>query len=101
MDILKTPRPPHPSTHDPRPYVRSMLAHRLPLRLVHIYRLVAKTYALRALAHQTLGIHPMLFQCWASVKDGGPTTLKQQWVNDFPTIHLAWMYAYVDVNFFL
>ena len=67
-----------------------MLAHRLRLRLVHIL-LVAKRYALRALAHQTLGIHPMLFQCWASVEDSGPTTLKQQWVNDFPTIQLAWM----------
>ena len=44
-------------------------------------------YALRALAHQTLGIHPMMFKCWASVEDGGPTTLKQQCrVNDFPTI---------------
>ena len=29
---------------------------------------------------QTRGIHPMLFQCWASVEDGGPT-LKQHWVN--------------------
>ena len=73
-----------------------MLAHRLRLRLV-IYRLVAKRYALRALAHQTLGIHPMLFQCWASVEDGGPTTLKQQWVGlcDFPIIQLAWMCAYI------
>ena len=26
------------------------------------------------------GIHPMLFQCWASVEDGEPT-LKQYWVN--------------------
>ena len=66
-----------------------MLAHLLRLRLVHM--LVAKRYALRAIAHQTLGIHPMLFQCWASVIDGGPTTLKQQWVNDFPTIQQAWM----------
>ena len=24
----------------------------------------------------------MLFQCWASVEDDGPPTLKQQWVND-------------------
>ena len=89
MDISKNPST--PSTHDPRLYVRSMLAHRLRLRLVHIDRLVAEIYALRALAHQTPGIHPMLFQCWASVEDGGPTTLKQQWVNDFPTIQLAWM----------
>ena len=29
---------------------------------------------------QTRDIHPMLFQCWASVGDGGPT-LKQYWVN--------------------
>ena len=28
----------------------------------------------------TQGIHPMLFQCWASFKDGGPT-LKQHRVN--------------------
>ena len=26
------------------------------------------------------GVHPMLFQCWASVCDAGPT-LKQHWVN--------------------
>ena len=78
-----------------------MLAHRLRARLVHLYRLVAKRYALRALIHQTLGIHPVMFQCWASVEDGGPATLKQQWVNDFPTIQLDWMQAYVNVNFFL
>ena len=29
---------------------------------------------------QTRGIRPMLFQCWASVEDVGPT-LKQHWVN--------------------
>ena len=29
---------------------------------------------------QTRGIHPMLFQCWSSVEDDGPT-LKQHWVN--------------------
>ena len=29
---------------------------------------------------QTRGIRPTLFQCWASVEDGGPT-LKQDWVN--------------------
>ena len=29
---------------------------------------------------QTRYIHPMLFQCWASVEDGG-ATLKQHWVN--------------------
>ena len=29
---------------------------------------------------QTRGIHPMLFQCWASVEDGGPT-LKRHWGN--------------------
>ena len=28
----------------------------------------------------TRGIHPMLFRCWTSVEDGGPT-LKQHWVN--------------------
>ena len=28
----------------------------------------------------TRGIRPMLFQCWASVEDGGPT-LKQHWAN--------------------
>ena len=32
------------------------------------------------LTHQTRGIHPMLFHCCSSVKDGGPT-LKQRWVN--------------------
>ena len=26
------------------------------------------------------GIHPILFQCWASVEDGGPTLI-QHWVN--------------------
>ena len=31
---------------------------------------------------QTQGIHQMLFQCWAIVKDGGPT-LKQYWVNSW------------------
>ena len=30
--------------------------------------------------HLARDIHPMLFQCWASVEDGGPT-LKQHWVN--------------------
>ena len=30
---------------------------------------------------QTRGIHLMMFQCWASVEDGGPT-LKQHRVND-------------------
>ena len=30
---------------------------------------------------QTRGIHTMLFQCWPTVFDAGPT-LKQQWVND-------------------
>ena len=29
---------------------------------------------------QTRGIHPMLFQCWPTVFDAGPT-LKQHWVN--------------------
>ena len=29
---------------------------------------------------QTRGIHTMVFQCWASVEDGGPT-LKQHCVN--------------------
>ena len=47
-------------------------------RYIYIYSLLAKRNALRALANQPLGIHPMLFQCWASVEDGGPTTLKQQ-----------------------
>ena len=28
---------------------------------------------------QTRGIHPILFQCWASVEDVGPT-LKRHWV---------------------
>ena len=32
------------------------------------------------ITQQTRGIHPMLFQCWASVEDGVPT-LKQLWVN--------------------
>ena len=30
---------------------------------------------------QTRGIHTMLFQCWPTVFDAGPT-LKQHWVND-------------------
>ena len=29
---------------------------------------------------QKRGIHPMLYQCWTSVEDGGPT-LKEHWVN--------------------
>ena len=28
---------------------------------------------------ETRGLHPMLFQCWSSVEDAGPT-LKQHWV---------------------
>ena len=32
------------------------------------------------LTKQTRGIHSMLFQCWASVEDAGPT-LKRHWVN--------------------
>ena len=32
------------------------------------------------ISQQTWGIRPMLFQCRASVEDGGPT-LKQHWVN--------------------
>ena len=35
---------------------------------------------LKHYAQQTWGIYSMLFQCWASVEDGGPT-LKQNWVN--------------------
>ena len=31
-------------------------------------------------AYQTQGIHPMLFKCWSSVFDAGPT-LKQNWLN--------------------
>ena len=31
-------------------------------------------------SRHTRGIHPMLFQCWASVEDGGPT-LKRHWIN--------------------
>ena len=32
------------------------------------------------LIQQTRGIEPMLFQCWSTVYDGGPT-LKQHWLN--------------------
>ena len=32
------------------------------------------------LTQQTRDLHPMLFQCWASVEDGGPA-LEQHWVN--------------------
>ena len=31
-------------------------------------------------SQQTRGIHPMMFQCWHTVFDAGPT-LKQNWVN--------------------
>ena len=31
-------------------------------------------------SQHTWGIHPLLFQCLASVEDGGPT-LKHSWVN--------------------
>ena len=31
-------------------------------------------------AHVTQDVDPMLFQCWASVADGG-LTLKQHWIN--------------------
>ena len=34
----------------------------------------------RLLSPQTRDIHPMLFQCWPTVLDAGPT-LKQHWVN--------------------
>ena len=33
-----------------------------------------------AVTHRIRGIHPVLFQCWTSVEDGG-TTMKQHWVN--------------------
>ena len=33
-----------------------------------------------AITQQTRDIHPMPFQCWASVEDGGPT-VKRCWVN--------------------
>ena len=47
---------------------------------------------------QTRGIHPMLFQCWASVEDAGPT-LKQHWVDapacwaKYPVIAKLWLNA--------
>ena len=48
------------------------------LLAVHITSIVINIVTGRT--QQTRGIHPMLFKCWASVKDGGPT-LEQQWVN--------------------
>ena len=33
-----------------------------------------------SLTQQTRDIHPMLFQCWANIEDGGPT-LEQHGVN--------------------
>ena len=40
---------------------------------------------------QTGGIHPMLFQCWASVEDGGPTLI-QHWVKSSPSPVIKWSY---------
>ena len=37
-------------------------------------------YRLKKISQQTRDIHPMLFQCWATVFKSGPT-LKQHWVN--------------------
>ena len=50
--------------------------------IVHLIR-IATCHFLRAIAisQQTQGIQPMLFQCCASVEDGGPT-LKRHWMND-------------------
>ena len=42
---------------------------------------------------QTRGFHPMLFQCWASVVDGGPT-LKQHWVNASCLLGRAQIYKF-------
>ena len=41
------------------------------------------------LFQRTRGIHPMLFHCWASVEDGGPT-LKQQGVNALCLLGWTW-----------
>ena len=58
-----------------------MLAHRL-RRWTNIIPTFGQRFGLLDwyLFQQTRGIHPMLFQCWASVEDGGPS-LKQHWVN--------------------
>ena len=37
------------------------------------------TWCSQISSQQTRGVHPLLFQCCASVEDGGPT-LKQHWV---------------------
>ena len=41
---------------------------------------VLRSGTVSQVTQQTRNIHPLLFQCWASVEDGGPT-LKQHWVN--------------------
>ena len=43
---------------------------------------------------QTRGIHPMLFQCWSTVFDAGPT-LKQHFVN---ALCLRDIYMYIDIT---
>ena len=43
--------------------------------------------------HQTRNTVPMLFQCWASVEDGGPT-LKQQWLSVPCLLGYIWVSEY-------
>ena len=42
-----------------------------------------------ATSQKTRGIHPMVFQCWATVEDGGPTW-KHHWVNASSTVDQHW-----------
>ena len=56
--------------------VISTFEHRLQCKL----QTLALSCHIPFITQQTRGIHPMLFQCWASVEDGVPA-LKQLWVN--------------------
>ena len=51
----------------------------MPVSKMH-YLLTLQAFCLCKATQQTRGIHPMLFQCRASVEDSGPT-LKQLWLN--------------------
>ena len=59
-------------------------------RLVSTYLL-----SMRHLPSKTLGIHPILFQCWPIVFDAD-TTLKQHWVN-VPCV-LGWAPVVGDIS---
>ena len=58
----------------------NIISIREKVKISMIHEIVSTDCLLICLSQQTRGIHPMLFQCWASVEDDGPT-LKQHLVN--------------------